>query len=193
MCCTPQLCATCPLRLAHKDPSWRFGAAHAHTIRPAVPADEDAIGVYIMAMPDTVRERRYHYKVSAERIYELRLQNFRDNPPDDWHHLELVIGLPCGGIGGVCHAYNIPQFGYHEVGISISPGLAGRSAASALLRRMTAHARQSTHVKKLFANTEVINHSMQRLAQACGYRGATIAERTLSCIDVTESPWMLEL
>ena len=121
-------CEACPLRLAHDDLSWRFDQMATRRIRPAAMTDEDAIGAYIMAMPDDVRRRRYHYPCSAEYACESRIQQFRECPPDDWHHLELIIELPCGAIGGVCHAYELTGLGHHDVGISISPELAGRGA-----------------------------------------------------------------
>lgn len=186
-------CKACPLRLAHDDPSWRFDDEAAKRIRPATLSDENAIGAYIMAMPPEVRRRRYHYPCSAEHACECRTQQFRECPPDDWHHLELIIELPCGAIGGVCHAYELNGLGHHDVGISVAPELAGRGTGRALLKAMERYARASGHVERLFANTELDNPGMQNLARACGYRPATFEERQRLNVDCGESPWILPL
>lgn len=190
-CIDTGMCARCPLTLAHKDPTWRFGDEHTSLIRPATLADEDVIGAYILTMPPEVLRNRYHSGITAQTAYEQRTEAHEKYPPDGSEHIEYVAVTPCGAIIGVCHA--CLDHGCHSIGVSVSKPLEGRGLASRLMQSTETHARHSRSVKALLAVTENGNHPMIALAKRRGYRALSSEERKALAIDSSESPWMLEL
>ncbi len=174
------ICTECPFRLGANDPDWRYD--FAPYIREAKPADEAKVREYLDNLQDDVMRKRFHGG-NPDVFRKSRVEDFRRNPPGTERHLELMLILPCGRIGGVCHAYAGPD-GF-EVAISVWKELDGHGAGYSLMRALIALAHERTFVRTLYLIAEPTNTSMLSLARACGFH--------LSRLDCGEQHWELHV